>query len=202
MAERRYQLSGAPIGHGGVAPSLVDVGGYLTFPGGYLTFPGGEFTATGGGEPDITISVRVENGEPYLAEVRLHANDARTQITDDDLRIFARQHAHSLVEWIMANLPGYTDGPDGLVVELKRDAPETYAMLRSAVTRARHRASAERKAEHLREVAAVYRAGGRKGVEAVVDRFGYTHRTAQLWIARAREAGELGAAIVGKAGER
>ena len=55
----------------------------------------------------------------------------------------------------------------------------------------------------LREVAEVYRANvSGKPTEAVANHFDRSHRTATLYIKRARDNGFLGAAIKGKAGER
>lgn len=55
----------------------------------------------------------------------------------------------------------------------------------------------------LREVAEVYRANvAHQPTQAVAEHFDKAHRTATLYVKRAREAGYLGAAIKGKAGER
>ena len=57
--------------------------------------------------------------------------------------------------------------------------------------------------ELLREVAAIYRANvDHKPLEAVAARFDRAHRTAALYVARARERGFLSPALKGKAGER
>jgi hypothetical protein len=54
----------------------------------------------------------------------------------------------------------------------------------------------------LREVARVYRANlGSGPTQAVAKHFGRGHRTATLYVAKARERGFLGPAIRGKAGE-
>lgn len=55
----------------------------------------------------------------------------------------------------------------------------------------------------LREVADVYRANvNRQPTAAVAEHFDKAHRTAGLYVKRARDRGFLGAAIKGKAGER
>jgi hypothetical protein len=55
----------------------------------------------------------------------------------------------------------------------------------------------------LREVADVYRANvSNKPTEAVAEHFDKGHRTAALYVKRARERGFLGPAIKGKAGEQ
>jgi hypothetical protein len=55
----------------------------------------------------------------------------------------------------------------------------------------------------LREVAAVYRANvSSRPTEAVAEHFDRRHRTAALYVKRARECGFLGPATRGRAGER
>lgn len=158
--------------------------------------PGGDFTFHGDAdEPDVTISVRVEGDAFYLAEVRLVARDQQSQITDADLKIPARLTAEVWTQWIMANLPAYTVNPDGsLGDEVPRDGT-TYEQLRRAVERGR------RRAKHG-EVARVYRDGGARGAQAVADHFGVALRTAQLWVRQARDEGELGESLRGRAGEQ
>lgn len=57
--------------------------------------------------------------------------------------------------------------------------------------------------ELLREVADVYRANvDDRPTIAVAEHFGRQHRTAALYVKKARERGFLGAAAVGKAGEQ
>jgi hypothetical protein len=197
MSDRRATLSGAPIGGGGVTPGLVEVDGHLTFPG-------GDFSVTGGDEPDILISVRVEDGVPYLHEVHLvAARGLASQITNADLKIPAQQHAEDWIKWIMANISfAFEVNPDGTTSpRLDLSDPATYTRLRLAVTRTRRREDETRKTERLEEVARIYREGGRKGAEAVKDEFGVKLRTAQLWVKQARDAGLLGPALKGKAGE-
>ena len=72
-----------------------------------------------------------------------------------------------------------------------------------AVARARARSRRKVTDEVLRQVADVYRANvNDRPTQAVRERFGMPRSTAALYVRRARDAGHLGAALNGKAGER
>lgn len=185
MSQRRLRFSAAAA-HPNEWPRV----------GGYFMSPGGEFAFSGADEePDVAITVGFEDGGHYLREVRITARDARSQITDQDLRILTRQRAEQWIQWVMANLPAFQPAPDGSIGDaLPREASPSFFDIKGAVRRART-------AVQLAEVARIYRAGGRRGAQAVATHFGIKHRTAQLWVRAARDAGELGEARRGTAGE-
>lgn len=89
--------------------------------------------------------------------------------------------------------------PDGDPFDLSRGNDRTVRLVRAART-ARKVTVTE---SMLREVAAVYRANvGDKPTQAVAEHFDKAHRTAALYVKQAREAGFLGKATKGKAGEQ
>lgn len=153
-----------------------------------------------GAEPDCVITVKIEDGAPYLAEVSLRAASAESQITDADLQGLVRQSVGDWLSWIVANGPANSVASDGSVGDPVGLRPTEYTDLRFAVGRARKRVE-------LQKVADVYRAGGRRGTQAVkayleqVRGKPVNERTAQLWVQRARAANLLGDALKGKAGE-
>lgn len=152
--------------------------------------------------PDMAVTVRVEGGNAYLHEVRITARNARSQLVDDDLRGLAQRPAGELVQWIVANGPKHRRENDGSVgPPVVQQTSWEYGDLRRAVREGRVRAD-------LNEVAEVYRRGGRRGTRAVKEYLeklrGKTvsERTAQLEVQKARQAGLLGPALPGKAGEQ
>jgi hypothetical protein len=93
---------------------------------------------------------------------------------------------------------------DGLVGTIRPDQLDQAMRRRAAAdVRAARRTSKRRLSdEMLEEVAQVYRSNvTNKPTQAVADHFGKAHRTAGLYVSRAREAGLLGRAHPGKAGE-
>lgn len=152
------------------------------------------------GEPDYVITVRIEDGAPYLAEVNLRATSAASQITDADLQGLVRQSVGDWLRWIVANGPANSVASDGTVGDPVGLRAHEYTELRFAVGRARKRVE-------LQKVADVYRSGGQRGTQAVKAYLEQlrgkpvNERTAQLWVQRARAANLLGNALKGKAGE-
>lgn len=153
------------------------------------------------GAPEVEILWSVVDGVPLCREVRVTAVDTDHEIKRSGV---AGVGLDDLLDQTMKALVWNADArriddPGG------RDFPDDVSQ-RSAA-RAAHQARASRKVkitdELLREVAEVYRANvEHEPTQAVAEHFDKAHRTAALYIKRAREAGHLGAAIKGKAGEQ
>ncbi|EGD44663.1 hypothetical protein NBCG_01083 [Nocardioidaceae bacterium Broad-1] len=153
------------------------------------------------GAPEVEILWSVVDGVPLCREVRVTAVDTDHEIKRSGV---AGVGLDDLLDKTMKALVWNADArriddPQG------RDFPDGSSQ-RSAI-RAAHQARASRKVkitdELLREVAEIYRANvEHEPTQAVADHFDKAHRTAALYIKRAREAGYLGAALKGKAGEQ
>ena len=195
MRKRQHRIAAPSRGAEWGGEDFVELEGYLVPPRAEFRYSGSD------DEPDVTVQVRVENGQAYLSGFTIAARDARSQITDSDLRIPANQSVENWVKGIIGNLPVVARmNADGSSTDERR-SDTLYTELRAATARSRRRAEGEQKRAHLMEVAQAYREGGRRGALAVAEEFGCKPRTAQLWIKQAREAGLLGPALPGRAGE-
>ena len=174
---------------------IVEIDGHLVSSEVEFKFEGND------DEPDVRARVHIQDGRPYLHTFAIEARDARSQITDADLRIATSDRAEDWIAWLMGHMPGAMKvNPDGTTEGLPL-AATSYTELRFLTHRARNRARAVDLREHLAHVAEVYRNGGAKGAQAVADEFDIKLRTAQLWVKQARDAELLGPALRGKAGE-
>ncbi len=149
-----------------------------------------------GDGPLITVECEVLDGSPQVRAVHLVARRREVQV--GDLRGVKVQdwleealRSATMATQDQAEQPGRTSGGE--------HSPERVLQV-----------PLSRKYEHrrlnddlLRQVAAVYRAAANdRPTLAVQQHFGLgAHRTAGLWVKRARQEGFLGAAQKGKAGE-
>lgn len=153
------------------------------------------------GSPNIDILWTVEGGSPVCREVHIAAVDGGREVTCSGL---AGVRVEDMLEKTMKALIWEGDASH-------RDDPERWSWPSGQVQReglrelraARARRRVKVTDDMLQEVARVYRACVTdKPTQSVADHFGVGHRTATRYVAQARQAGHLGAAIKGKAGEQ
>jgi hypothetical protein len=155
------------------------------------------------GGPNIDLTWEVRDGVPECADVHITRSEGGHEIRvsglagvriEDCLEIALRR-----MLWVRVDGSGVPEPPD-------KTHWFDFGRGREAVAQTRTvRAARKVKItdDVLREVADVYRDNiSDKPTEAVAEHFGKQHRTAALYIKRARERGFLGAAIRGKAGEQ
>jgi hypothetical protein len=139
--------------------------------------------------PAYHLTFKVIDGAPQCREVRVTSTDHGREVRRSDLQFAIEDY----LEWAtlcVAQPVASTAREDGrLVMTLD---PRGLDAFRSTVRRARrttHRRGPSD--EQLRAAADVYRAAEHAPTQAVADRFEIAHRTASLWIKRAREKGML-----------
>lgn len=151
--------------------------------------------------PYITAIYEVRNGQPQCREIRIVSTDDGREIHAGDGRKLRIQ------DWMEDALAGTALSFGGVEPggatrwghPVEADHAGSVRQVRLVRRQGRRRVTDEL----LQEVAEVYRANiERNPTEAVAARVGKSHRTAGLYIKQAREAGFLGAAIKGKAGEQ
>ena len=152
-----------------------------------------------GGCADLGVSMTVETdkqGASHVTRLELGQLDGGPPVTSAGLRALpiARlvREALDAVAMDEASLPGgiVRREPPARPVEPGARTPRRGALVTD---------------EHLRDVAARYRAAIQRGeapTKAVADELYASRPTAARWIARARERGFLGASLPGRAGER
>jgi hypothetical protein len=144
--------------------------------------------------PDVAIKFEVRNGHHECREVRVYSpDDPGREVRASDLAEIRIDAALEMaVQVIFYGSTGDEQTAIAQGVEAAREAREARTRGKAKITDAL-----------LREVARVYRANIDSGpTKAVAKHFGREHRTATLYVKRARERGFLGPAIKGKAGER
>ena len=150
------------------------------------------------GQPDLDITWQVRDGKPVCTAVTITATEQEIRsswlcrIRLDDL-------LESVIKWMMSVR---TDGSDVPQLPDKTHWFD-FAAGREAAAEVRTARKTMITDELLREVADVYRANvDDKPTTRVAEHFGREHRTAALYVKRARDRGFLGAATRGKAGEQ
>ena len=155
------------------------------------------------GGPNIDLTWEVRGGVPECVDVHITRSEGGHEIRVSGLAgVRIEDCLERAVWWLMwprVDGGGEPELPD-------KTHWFDFGRAREAVTQTRS-ARAARKVkitdDVLREVADVYRDNiSDKPTEAVAEHFGKQHRTAALYIKRARERGFLGVAIKGKAGEQ
>jgi len=144
--------------------------------------------------PDIDLTFEVRSGRHECREVRVKSpDDPGREVAASDLADIRIDDALEMgLHFVFYGSTGDEDNEIAQGVEAARQAREARAARKVKITDAL-----------LREVARVYRANvSDKPTAAVATHFGRQHRTATLYIKKARERGFLGPAIKGKAGER
>lgn len=153
--------------------------------------------------PEVVLRVEVRDGVPTCREVRFRSKRGGREVRRSDLKALELEDllqlgATKACQWVV-----WEKG--GLVGTIRPDEVDE-SVRRQAIRDVRHaRRTARRRVtdEMLEKVAQVYRHNvGNKPTQAVAEHFGKAHRTAALYVRRARDAGLLGPALPGKAGEQ
>lgn len=151
--------------------------------------------------PYVTAIYEVRNGEPQCREVRIVSTDDGREIRAGDGRKLRIEDwmEDALADTAMPFGGSGSDGSTSWNAPDDADGDETVRQVRVVRRQARRRVTDEL----LQQVAAVYRANIEDNpTEAVAARVGKSHRTAGSYVKQAREAGFLGKATKGKAGEQ
>ena len=143
--------------------------------------------------PDIKLTFEVRGGHYECREVRLVSpDDAGREVSSSDLCSIRIDDALEMATRVIYYTGGDEDNEIARGVEAEREVRKARAARKVKITDTL-----------LREVARVYKANvSHKPTEAVATHFDRQHRTAALYVKRARERGFLGPAIKGKAGEQ
>lgn len=150
------------------------------------------------GRPDVRAEFKVRGGVPSCRDVRVQARGDR-EVRASDL---AAIRIADLLDLAVRNL---------VLGDVREIAPGEYLVSPSATDEQRRRGVSEVTGARRRRiggidlarVAQVYRVNVKDApTQAVADAFGIAHRTAALYVKSARDAGVLGKAIPGKAGEQ
>ncbi len=152
--------------------------------------------------PDVVLRVEIRDGAPTCREIRFRSKNDGREVRRSDLKALEVENllesgaskACHWVTWEQRDLVA-TILPDELDEDMKR-----RAMKQVRGARRTHRRQVTD--ELLENVAQVYRSNvSHHPTQAVAQHFGKAHRTAALYVRRARDAGFLGRALPGKAGE-
>jgi hypothetical protein len=144
--------------------------------------------------PALRMVFEILGGVPQCREVHLVSSEHGREIRRTDLRSIALEDHLELATLSVAQPVRDTrrEGEVGvgrLVITLDASGLDEY---RRTVQSARRTAQRRGPGEpELREAAEVYQSADRAPTVAVAQRFGIKHRTASLWIARARKLGYL-----------
>jgi hypothetical protein len=139
--------------------------------------------------PAQHLVFEVLDGVPQCRELHLVATEHGREVRRADLRIPLEDYLE-LATLTVAQPVRESRRADGrLVMTLDPSGREAFRRtMQSARRTARRRGPGEKE---LREAAAIYQSADRAPTQAVVAKFGIAHRTASLWIARARKLGYL-----------
>ncbi len=159
------------------------------------------------GSPDVELVYEVRNGVPECRQVHVKATNTGHEVRCSGL---VGIRVEDVLEEALKTLLGIAiEGPEGIFTSLVRYDHGTGTITRDdreAIRQVRGARSGRKikiTDDLLRDVAKVYRANvEHEPTAAVAEHFDKAHRTAALYVHRAREAGHLGAAIKGKAGEK
>lgn len=149
-------------------------------------------------EPSVTINFEVIDGVPQCRQVRITAREDGREVRGADCRVPALDDAAEYAAAALALSSVSTVAGVTRAVARADAITGTVRQVRAARRDARRRVTDDL----LRQVAVVYR--GRvtdRPTTAVAEHFHVAHRTATLYVQRARAAGHLGAAVPGRAGE-
>jgi hypothetical protein len=152
------------------------------------------------GGPDVDITWQVRQGAPECVEVRIAANEGGHEIRVSGL---AGLRISDCLDFVVKAMMSESRVKSG---GFKRPAWFSFREgSREAIeqTRTARRTKTKITDDLLREVADVYRASvSDKPTAAVAEYLDRPHRTAALYVRRARDRGFLGEAIKGRAGEK
>jgi hypothetical protein len=145
--------------------------------------------------PAVAAEFMVLDGVPQCRELRFVSREGGREIRAADCK---RARVEDWLEDAVASV-AESGSKDFLYPPTEKQRAETVRQVRVVRRESRRRITDN----VLQEVAEVYRANlDDKPTEAVAKHFEKSHRTAALYVKLAREAGHLGKATKGKAGER
>ncbi len=151
------------------------------------------------GWPELRLDFAVVDGRPQCRGVHVTSSgDGGHEVQSSHLRLI---RVNDLLEAVTTSVARRVVSEEGGVLESVMDISDDtrYGTIRQVRQVRKSRITDD----VLREVAEVYRANvDNNPTEAVASRFGKAHRTAALYVERARRRGFLGAALKGKAGEQ
>jgi len=172
----------------------------------------------GADSPELRLAIEMRNGNPEVREVALTSIGTGRAVRSADLRLKLDDLVEdALVEAaLLRSVPTPGDWRDTALGRRELAAhPEQYeGMVRPAVNDSERRVTKKTVQAHrrrhqkvteavLKEVAEVYRGNLHdRPTQAVREHFGVKQSTASWYVRRARDAGYLGEALNGKAGER
>lgn len=161
-----------------------------------------ELVVTGTGKdvrrPGVRFSFEVIDHVPQCREVIVASVEGGREVRSTDLRQIGVEDALEAASASVST--AHKETRDGVTVSVKRAGPLAFDEARKDVQKARRTARRRGPSDaELREAVEVYRSADRAPTQAVANHFEIAHRTASLWIKRAREAGYLPAAVSGKA---
>lgn len=135
--------------------------------------------------PAARFVFEVIGGVPQCRGVHLESTERGREIRRADLDL-PLEHYLELATISVGLLPGASI-TNGERVEIDLADPYRRQVQQARRTNLRHGPSDD----ELRQAVTVYEATAHAPTQAVADKFGIAHRTASLWIKRAREAGML-----------
>lgn len=156
------------------------------------------------GTPNLLLGFEVREGVPQCRRAELRSTEDGREVLASDLR---GVRLEDLLEFAVKNVAmteTITQQEGGTVtaiepVEDDAELSQTLKELRAVRQEARRHVTDD----VLREVARIYRENiGANPTTAVAQHTGRSHRTAALYVQRAREKGFLGASVGRRAGER
>lgn len=139
--------------------------------------------------PALRLIFEVRGGVPQCVGLHLDSTEHGREIRRADLRIPLEDHLEWATQAVAQPVRDIRREPGRTVFELDSTGLDVF---RSGLRRVRRVAARRGPGEaELREAAEVYTRAGATPTVAVAEHFGIAHRTASLWISRARKAGYL-----------
>ena len=140
--------------------------------------------------PRLEMLLQMEDGAATCRELRLIAKEGQRGVLPSDLRaIRLNEWIEDLFAVVAMKASSEETTPGNYLVTFTPPDPRVAA---EAMRNARRRGARRKLTDaFLDEVADVHRSASRAPTQAVADHFGVKHRTASLYIARAREQGLL-----------
>jgi hypothetical protein len=139
--------------------------------------------------PGLTMVFEVIGGVPQCRELRLVSSEHGREVLRTDLRVPVEDHLE-YATLAVAQPVRYTERKDGsFVMELDPAGLDVFrGIVQSARRTTRRRGPTD---AELLEVAKAYQAADRAPTAAVAEKYGIGHRTASLWVSKARKLGYL-----------
>lgn len=141
--------------------------------------------------PALRMVFEVIDGVPQCRELRLVSTDSGRELQQADLRRIPLEYQ---IEWAamqVATAPGATHRRQAGVTYIDLDDADWDDFLAEVRTARRKVRRSGPTSVELREAATIYQSAEHAPTAAVAEHFEIAHRTASLWISRARKLGYL-----------